>query len=113
MEGIQVDSQGIRHHPDRKQQRTELQGPAYDDPPDKILDKDDLFMGERFQSQQVLQRILFSTEPIAEQKNNIQQPDNKNGQQGKGISKGINMWLTTDLYNSINEQIFLRTKIIH
>lgn len=98
MEGLLADSQGIWHHPDRKQQWTEFQGSAYYDSSDKILDKDALFMGEWIQSQQVFQRILLSVEPIAEQRNNIQQSDNKNGQQGKGVSKRIDMCLTTDLY---------------
>lgn len=44
------------------------------------MDMNDLFMGERLQYQQILQRVLLPNKSLTEQGNHIQQPDNKDGQ---------------------------------
>jgi hypothetical protein len=53
MAGLPAAGKEVRHRTDTGQRRIELQGTAYHDPPDKIMDKVDLPMGERFQRGQV------------------------------------------------------------
>ena len=90
MERLQAHCQGLRHHTGRERQGSELQGLAYDDTPDKIMDKDDLLVGKRLQHRQIFQRVLLPIEPFTEQGYHIQQPDNQNGQSRQSISETIN-----------------------
>jgi len=53
MAGLLAVGKKVRHRTDTEQRRIELQGAPYHDPPDKIMDKDDLLLGQRFQRRQV------------------------------------------------------------
>ena len=54
-------------------------------------------MGERFQYQQIFQRVLLQDQSFTEQGNNFQESSNQNGEKKQSVSQSINMQLTTDL----------------
>jgi len=87
----------VRHRTDTERRRIEFQGAPYHDPPDKIVDKDDLLVGQRFQRGKIFRRVLLSIEPLPEQGDHIQQPDSADGKGRQNISERNYMQLTTDL----------------
>jgi hypothetical protein len=46
MVGLFANSKEVRHQTNTEQQRDELQGTSYHDSPNKIMDKDDILVGE-------------------------------------------------------------------
>jgi hypothetical protein len=66
VERVRADSQSIGYYASRKQQGTQLQGHTDYDTPDKVMNKNDLLVGERFQHKQIFQRMLLQDKPLAE-----------------------------------------------
>lgn len=80
MARIRADRQELYHKPDPQQQRDELQGAAYDDPPGQVVDQDHVFLGQRKAYRTLPKRIQLPPQQVAKQSHGVQQLDQKNGQ---------------------------------